>query len=366
MAGPVATRWRELPTAIGADELARWCPRIPTPLAVTGGTGFVGSHLLEALRSAGVGARVLVRDPSRLAAGLGSGFEVVRGDLDDRGALDELVSGCGAVAHLAGLVRAPSAARFDHVNRAGTETLVAALNERSPAARLVHLSSLAAAGPSGDPSGRGPEEPPCPVSAYGRSKLAGEAAARAYRGRLVVLRPPAVYGPRDTDVFQFFRLAGFGLVPLPAGERSITVAYVADVVRAILAALAGAAEGRTLHLGEPSPRTTRSLVRVLAEAGGVRARCVPVPAFAVRAAGLGGDLLQRLGVRGMAMTSDKARELLARHWSARTAESLAALGLDGFVPFGTGAARTWAWYRDNGWLARATIHGRPRPNNSGG
>ncbi len=151
-------------------------------------------------------------------------------------------------------------------------------------------------------------------------------------------------------MLQFFRLAARGVVPVPSGERWVSVAYVADVVRGILAAAAGNADGRVLHLGEPEPTTLAALVRTLAASGGVRARVVGVPGALVRLLGLGGDLLQALGMSRIAMTSDKARELLARHWSARSAGSLVALGLQGFVPLPAGAAATWAWYRRHGWV----------------
>ncbi len=345
-----AAPWDVLRVEIGADELASWCPRIATPVAVTGATGFIGSHLVETLHAGGIRPRLLVRDPARLDERLQPSSDVVRGGLEDAAALREVVAGCGTVLHLAGLVRADSEARFDRANRLGTANVVDAVSQQAPAARLVHLSSLAASGPASDPAGRAPEDEPRPVSAYGRSKLAGEAEARRHTGPWTILRPPAVYGPRDIDVLQFFKLASRGVVPIPSGERWVTVVFVADAVRAILAAAAGAAERRVLHLGEPEPRTMASLIGVLADAGGVRARVVRVPPALVRALGFGGDLLQKLGRRDVAMTSDKARELLARHWSARTAESLAALGLPGFVPMPDGAARTWAWYRDRGWV----------------
>ncbi|MBZ5589829.1 MAG: NAD(P)-dependent oxidoreductase [Acidobacteriia bacterium] len=347
------TRWRALPAEIASEELGSWCPRIPLPLAVTGATGFIGSHVTDALLASGLRPRLLVRDPSKLDALARAEAVVVQGDLDDGGALAGLVDGCGAVIHLAGLVRAENENRFDHANRAGTTNLVRAMRERAPGARVVHISSLAAAGPSADPAGNAPEDEARPVSAYGRSKLAGEAAAREHAGSWVILRPPTVYGPRDIDVLQFFRMAARGLVPLPSGDRWVTVAYVSDVVRAILAAAAGCADGRVVHLGEPEPRTMTGIIGVLAGSGGVRARIVRVPPVLVRFLGLGGDTLQRLGMRNVAMTSDKARELLARHWSARTAASLDALGLAGWVPMPVGAARTWAWYRERGWVPAA-------------
>ena len=350
MNGNGASPWCALPPAIGPEELAAWCPAVAPPVVVTGATGFVGTHVVAALIEAGVRPRLLVRDPTRLAERHRAEADAVRGGLDDIGALGELVAGCGTVIHLAGLVRSAREARFDRVNRVGTENLVAVLGRAAPAARLVHVSSLAAVGPSREPAGSAPEDEPHPISAYGRSKLAGEAAARGHAGPWVILRPPAVYGPHDIDVLHFFRMAARGLVPIPGGERWVSVAYVADVVRGVLAAAAGGADGRVCHLGEPEPMAMADLVRALAASGGLRVRVVEVPGAVVRVLGLGGDLLQKVGMRRIALTSDKARELLGRHWSARTAASLAALGLSGYVPLVVGAAETWAWYRRHGWI----------------
>lgn len=357
MTGADGAPWQDLPTEISGQELKRLTAGLRQPVAVTGASGFVGSHLAEALVRTGIRPRLLVRDPRRLLPELAGQADLIAGSLHDDDALGALVSGCGTLFHLAGVVRAGSAAEFDRANRLGTERLVAALRRRTPEARLVHVSSLAAAGPSPEPAGRAPEDPAVPVSAYGRSKLASERAARE-SGRWVIVRPPAIYGPRDTDVLQFFRLAARGMVPLPGGERWVTTAYVADVVRALLAAGSGDHCGRVLHVGDPQPMTMGALVAALAGAGGVRARVVAVPAALLRGAGLVGDLLQRLGARRLALTSDKAGELLARHWTARTEESMRRLGVAGSVPFPAGAAATWSWYRAHGWLPRAKIADR--------
>jgi nucleoside-diphosphate-sugar epimerase len=349
--------WQDLPVEIAPEELQRLTAGMRQPVAVTGATGFVGSHLAAALVGAGLRPRLLARDPRRLLPELSGRADPVTGALESSEALDALVAGCGTVFHLAGVVRAGSAAGFDLGNRVGTERLVAALQRRAPTARLVHVSSLAAAGPSADPAGVAPDDPAAPVSAYGRSKLAAETAARAV-SEWVIVRPPAIFGPRDTDVLQFFRLAARGVVPLPAGERWVTTAYVSDVVRALLAAGTGEVRGQVLHLGDPRPMTMRALIGMLAAAGGVRARVVAVPGGVLRAAGLVGDLLQRLGARGVALTSDKAGELLARHWTARTEGSSRLLGVAGSVPFGAAAGATWTWYRAEGWVPRAKISAR--------
>jgi nucleoside-diphosphate-sugar epimerase len=331
--------------------VAHWLAAAPQPTAVTGGTGFVGSHLVETLCAAGLRPRVLVRDAAAPRWIAGAPVEWVAGDLEDREALRRLVAGAGVVFHLAGVLRAASAADFDLGNRAGTAAVVSAVREHAPGARIVHVSSLAAAGPSPLPSGLGPECEPAPVSWYGRSKLAAERELRDGAGsvRWTILRPPAIYGPRDSDVFEFFRMAARGLVALPAGERWLTVAWVGDVVRAVVAASA-APPASISHLGDPEPVRLEELVRELAGAGGVRARIAHLPTAIVTAAGAVGSALQSLGWRRLPLTADKARELLARHWTARTADSLAALGLVETMPFREGAERTWSWYRARGWL----------------
>jgi len=333
------------------DSVARFLERLPTPVALTGGTGFVGSHLVETLCAAGLRPRVLVRDPAspRWIAGLP--FDAVTGTLEDAAALERLVDGAGTVFHLAGVLTADRAEDFNRVNRDGTARLVEAVDAAS-AARLVHCSSQAAVGPSADPAGVGPEAPPAPVSDYGRSKLCGERAVAALGDAAwwVIVRPPAIYGPRDTDVLEFFKMASRGVAVVPAGERWLTVAHVADVVAGLLAAAANGESGRTYHLGEPAPRRLDQMLRELAAAGGKRVRVVPLPAAAVGAVGAAAGLLRRSGVVDTALTRDKARELVARHWTLRTADSLRSLGVDEPIAFPDGARSTWAWYRSQGWL----------------
>jgi len=347
--------WRTLPAAISSEETVRWRPSLTLPIAVTGATGFIGSHLVSALVAMGIRPRVLVRNLARLPDAVADMVEPVMGGLDDAAALVAFVAGAGTVIHVAGLVRAPSEADFDRVNRLGTANLVAALASHAPTARLVHVSSLSAVGPSPDPAGAGPDDPALPVSAYGRSKLAGEREALCHAGPVVILRPPAVFGPRDIDVLQFFRLAAFGWVPLPSGRRVVTMAYVSDIVRAVLAAAAGYSTGLTLNLGDPEPQAMTDLIRAIGRAGGYGVRVLPIPAWVVRALGALGDVFHVLGFHSVALTSDKARELLARHWTARTRDSLRALGIDGCVSFAEGAAVTWDWYRAQGWVPRAKI-----------
>lgn len=280
---------------------------------------------------------------------------MVRGDLANQEVLSYLVGGCRTVIHCAGLVRAANEEAFELVNWHGTQSLIKAVEGRSRAARFVHVSSLAALGPSADPAGKSPEDVAMPISAYGRSKLAGEVAVRSYMEPWVILRPPTIYGPRDIDVFQFFKLASRGRVFLPVGERFLTISFVGDVVRAILSAAGGRGTGQVIHVGDPTPYKIEVLARLLADAGGVGARISHVPTALVRVIGAVGNVMRWFGAEDVALTSDKARELLARHWTARTEKSMVELGLEGTVPFSSGAAATWQWYRDKGWLPHAKM-----------
>ncbi len=322
------------------------------PVALTGGTGFVGSHLVDTLCGAGLRPRILVRDADNPRWIAGVEAEFVDGSLEDPESLKRLVRGAGTVIHLAGVLRAGRESEFDDGNRQGTANLVAAIREAAPGARLIHVSSLAAVGPSPEPDGMAPGDPAAPISAYGRSKLAGEAevAALGEDGWWCILRPPAVYGPRDTDIFEFFKMASRGLAAIPAGERWLTMAYVADVVRAVLAAAAVGAHGEIYHLGEPSPQLLDSIFDQLAEGGGGRVRIVRLPSAIIRAAGAAGSALQCLGWRRLPLTRDKAKELLASHWTAQTVGSLDALGVGTGSLFAQGADTTWRWYRLKGWV----------------
>jgi len=333
------------------DTVAHWLETLPRPIAVTGGTGFVGSHLVDTLCAAGITPRVLVRDPGSPRWIGGRPVEWVHGSLEDTEALKRLVAGAGTVFHLAGVVRAGSEAEFDRGNRGGTADLIDALLEAAPGARLVHVSSLAAVGPSAEPAGVGPESDPAPISWYGRSKLAAESEVRRLGQDFwwTIVRPPAIYGPRDTDVFEFFRMAGRGVVVVPSGTRWLTVAWVGDVVRAVVAAAAGR-PGRVFHLGEPEPILLSTLIRELCDAGGVGCRILRIPAFVVTGAGAIGSALHRVGWHRLPLTGDKARELLARHWTSRTADSTLDLGIDRLTGFTDGAARSWIWYREQGWV----------------
>lgn len=326
--------------------------KLRLPVVVTGGSGFIGSHLLDSLCAAGIRPRVLLRSPeaSRWCADLE--LEIVSGSLEEIEALKRLVAGAGTVFHLAGVVRAARSDELHAVNGDGTLRLLEALDASAPAARLVLVSSLAAMGPSPTRDGLDPDAHPSPVSAYGRSKLAAErhVVTRAQGRWWSIVRPPVVYGPRDTDVLRFFRMVRRGWCAVPAGQRWLTVAFVTDVIQALVAAAGVDRSGCSYHLGEPRPYLMEELVQMIADAGDVSCRVLKTPGIVVAGLGLVGSGLWRLGLPCVPLTRDKSRELLASHWCAQTQTSLRHLGVVHTTEFSAGARETWAWYRHHGWV----------------
>lgn len=320
---------------------------------LTGATGFVGSHTAEALARRQIVVRALVRRTSVTDTLERLGVERAEGDLNDRAALDRAVRNADVVVHLAALTKARSVAEYDRVNAAGTSTLVGALLDAEPRPRrLVVLSSLAAAGPNAD-GGVGPGDTPLPITAYGRSKLAGERAALAASREVeaVVLRAPAVYGPRDRDLYRFFRLAARGIMPVPAGPaRRLQLIHVEDLAEAlVLAVTAERAEG-IMHAAESTAYTWEMVGGLVAAAVGRSARFVRLPPAVFTAAATLSEAASMAAGRSTIFNRDKARELLAPGWLCETDTARRVLGFDARIPLGEGLRATAQWYRAEGWL----------------
>jgi nucleoside-diphosphate-sugar epimerase len=322
---------------------------------VTGGTGFIGSHLVEALLARGDEVRCLVRDARRggWLAGLDR-IDVRLGDLSDPVRLRAEVAGLDRIYHLAGLVKARSAEEFFEVNAGGTGNLVRACAEASPPPRrLIHLSSLAVLGPKATPVPAMEGDSPRPVSAYGRSKLEGERRVLAAQARLrvTVLRPPIVYGPRDRGVRTFARWVARGILPIPAGPpRHLSVCHVDDVVGALLAAGEGdIASGEVFHLASQRNVTWEEVGGAFAEALGVRPRTVRVPVSIVLGLGALAELWARATGRPAILSRGKVREAVG-HWVCDPSKVQRVLGIVSWVELKLGVQRTVTWYREAGWL----------------
>ncbi|MBI4676315.1 MAG: NAD-dependent epimerase/dehydratase family protein [Elusimicrobia bacterium] len=317
---------------------------------LTGGTGFVGGHLAEALVRAGVRPRCLVRPRSSYQPLAALGSDLASGGLDDPESLAKAAQGCEVVYHAAGKTKVRSPREYLQANAEGTARLVSAVEEVSPEATFVYVSSLAAAGPSPEGLPRTEEDPPRPVSLYGKSKLAGEQAVRGSRLKWVIVRPPAVYGPRDTDVFSFFKLASLGLSPVIGGvERSLSLIHVMDLAQGLILA-AKAKPGSVYYLCDPRPYPLDEVMAAIAGVLGKKLRRVSVPYGVVRPAAWLSEGWARLTAKPVIFSRDKLREMEQAHWTCSPAKAEAELGFSAAYPLARGVEQTAAWYKAHGWL----------------
>jgi len=325
-------------------------------ILVTGASGFLGSHVAEQFSREGHAVRLLLRGTSSRAFLKGFEFEEALGDVTDPGSLAAAVASVDAVVHTAGLVKARSEAEFQAVNGRGTANLLAAIEKAAPdLRRFVYVSSLAAHGPSEDGAPRPLDSAANPVSAYGRSKLAGEEATRAssLAPRAVIFRPPVIYGPRDPGLVPFFKLARWRLAPLLMGGRNrISIVYVEDIARAIVQATTAEADvaDKVYCPEDGSVYSWRDLLSAIEEAIGRKALRISAPRWAFEGAALASEAFGLVARRAVSLTRDKVREMAQRHWVCSSEELRRDLGWAPRTGIREGARLTGDWYRENRWI----------------
>jgi len=320
---------------------------------VTGGTGFLGSHLIDRLlETPDTEVHALVRNPERARRLEGRGdIRFLRGSLLS---LPPLPAGLSVVYHLAGVTKARKSSDYYTVNRDGTASLFRALGRGDASPRVVHVSSMAAAGPSSPGRPAREDDPPRPVSPYGRSTLLAEAEALAWKGRfpVVILRLAAVYGPGDEDFLDFFRLIKRGVLPLYGRRRkSLSLCAASDAVAAMaLASGARVASGEVFNIAHPAPATWEELGGAAARILGRKVVRVRVPPWAAFLACAGSGGIGRLSGRPTALNLSKYRDMLPDAWEADVAKARRELGFEARVPLEEGLRETLGWYVQKGRL----------------
>jgi nucleoside-diphosphate-sugar epimerase len=300
-------------------------------IAVTGASGFIGRHVVAHLSGRGDEV-VAVRRPFVAET------------------LSQLFHDVSAVVHLAGLVAAVRERDFVAANVDATRVVAHAARDRD--VRLVHISSLAAAGPAPPSAPRSEDDPSRPISAYGRSKLAGERVLHDARGlRWIALRPGIVYGPGDRALLPLFRVATRGLMPLVGrAGAAYTLIHVADVVRAIAAAIDSDVRGEAIFTGHATPATPRAIAEGIRAAVAPSARIIRVPMPVTRVAALAGDIAQTLSGRPALINESRYRELAAEGFVCRVDRLRDRLGVVAEIALNEGLEQTAEWYRREGWL----------------
>ena len=318
---------------------------------VTGATGFVGSHLAEALRQQGDDVTALARSPRKAEPLTAQGVSVIPGDLHHSAALQRAVEGQDVVYHVAGLVAARNEAEFLSANRDGTENVVAAM-EKAGVSRLILVSSLAAAGPASRGVPLSGDEPARPVTAYGRSKLAAEQVLRRSGLAWSIVRPPIVYGPRDREVLKVFRLARLGIAPVFGdGTQELVAVHAQDLAAALIAtASTPATAGRTYTACHPEVFTSAQFGTAVAAAMGRSVTTLRIPQTLGRAVLSLAEAAAKLAHRPTILTADKANEFFQPAWTGDPDPLTQATGWRARFDLKSGLAHTYCWYREAGWL----------------
>jgi nucleoside-diphosphate-sugar epimerase len=321
---------------------------------VTGGAGFVGSHLVEALLARGVDVLVIERPGA--ARGWIEGLPVVwdDGGLTDLDRLERLFAGAEVVFHLAALTEAKSDEDFYSVNTEGTDRVLRAAAAQPRPPRVVFMSTLAAAGPCRNGENLGSETVPYPLSVYGHSKLLAEAVVHAHADRVpsVILRFPTVYGPRERAVLKLFHMVKNGFAVSVGGwDREVSLVYVGDAVAALLAAAESPdAVGRTFVIAHPEAVTWARFARTVGYEVGRVPVLLRIPVAVARVTAWILETAARLHGRAAILNRDRVRELSQSRWVCDPAPAMQVLGFRPLVPVGRGVPITAAWYRKEHWL----------------
>lgn len=307
-------------------------------VALTGGTGFVGGHILRRLAGAGWQVRALARRTGALPQT--SAATAVTGDLESEAALAALVTGADTVVHCAGLVAARSDAEFYRINAEGTARLLRAAGAAG-VRRFILISSLAAREPQ--------------LSAYAASKRRAEEVLRVEGGRLIwqVLRPPVIYGPGDRATLPLFRQFARGLVLRPAGDGRFSMLYVedlADAVTALLVQVPPSGRVMELHDATAAGYCWNDVLAVAEHQFGRRVRALPVPRAVQRVAAALGTLGAAVTGQPAILSQGKINEIAHPDWVCRHDLLGDCISWSPAVGLDEGFSRTAAWYKAAGWL----------------
>ena len=328
---------------------------------VTGGTGFIGSHLVELLVNQGYHVTCLIRQTSNLRwinhllNAKSPQVQLVMGNLHDSDVLEQHIRDADLVFHLAGLTKAPDAATYDQVNAEGTKRLIeACLGVQTSLDRFVYCSSLAAVGPSSNATPNTENVTPQPLTDYGSSKLKGELIVREYADQLpiTIIRPPAVYGPRDADIFLFFQMINRGIMPiLGEADKLLSLVHVKDLVAGIYAAAVSEhAVGETYFLTDGDIHTWMGIERVIADALEMRPLKVKVPLSLLDFISIFTETAAKITRQAPTLNRQRVRDLKQRFWICDSTKAQKELGYCPAYFLQIGMQETAGWYRANGWL----------------
>lgn len=320
---------------------------------VTGANGFIGSHLVDQLLASGCKVHGLVRESSDLKWLDASKVHLHKADLAQPGFKIPDLENIDYIFHCAGLTKAKSRADYFRVNATACTNLYEQC-EAGQVKSIVHLSSLAATGPSLH-GGLVDERSPCqPVTFYGQSKLAGEKIALQFAGKIpvTVIRPPVVYGPREENFFNFIKLVskGWGLQIGQAGKE-LSLIYVADLVQAmLLASRPGMQEGRCYFVTDGPIHVWEQIAQECARIMKVQLKTLRIPETLLTPVALFCEAVASLGSQPALFDRQRMIDIQQSSWSASPEKFSAELKFKPQYDLNRGLTETIHWYQQQKWL----------------
>jgi nucleoside-diphosphate-sugar epimerase len=321
-------------------------------ILVTGGTGFVGSHLIrELLKEKENTVYALIRDKNKLEFfNLKERITVIAGDLFESEAFPADIE---LVFHLAALTKVISPQEFIHCNHDGTRSLLDKLRPLTKLRKVVLLSSLAAAGPNRQSLFLREDMPENPVSLYGKSKLAQEKILQKFcPAPYIIIRAPIVFGPGDFDMLAIFRVLSKGILPaLGRKERQYSVVYVKDLVRGMIAAADSCCQNETFYIANTEPIAWDKFMRAaFLLMGEKRIHKIIVPEVLAWFLAELSEMHIRIFKRKAIFNRDKFREMRFPVWACSSEKSQNLLHFQPLFPIETAMQETIRWYQEQNLL----------------
>jgi nucleoside-diphosphate-sugar epimerase len=322
---------------------------------VTGGSGFVGSHLADGFSQAGHDVRCLVRSKERPGWLEDKQVELVEGDCTQPETLISAVQDVDVVVHAAGVTWTAKRSRYFEVNAVGTHNLLMTCAKHAPnLTRFMFISSQAAAGPARNGLALTERDAPRPISPYGESKLLAEnhVAAHGRRFPCIILRPSAVYGPRDRNFLPYIRMVKRGfLVEFGSGQRVVSLCHVQDLVScALTAANSQVPSGSVYFVADEDPYAWRDVEQGVCAALDADPRRLTVPEWCLRAFGAVGQSYGLLTDRPVRINTPRAAELLEKRWICDVTKMTKELGFTSSTELTRGLQQLVRWYQEQYWL----------------
>jgi nucleoside-diphosphate-sugar epimerase len=280
-------------------------------------------------------------------------MEIRTGSIGQVQSLNSALGGITHVVHCAGCTKASRRAQFYEINQIGTRNVVSAVNSRGgQIQRLLHISSLAVTGPATPDKPAREEDPPHPISEYGKSKLAAELEIRDHcRVPFTILRPPAVYGPRDQEFLPMFEAVWRHIRPQPSARQSLSLVYVPDLAEAVAACLEHpAAVAKTYFVAHQEITTARLMADEIAAQLGRWTVPLPLPPALLWPVCMSQEIISRLTGKAMLLNLQKFAELRAPGWVCDATRIAREIGARCETTLQKGIGGTVKWYRLNGWL----------------